>query len=134
MTASDSNIACRFASRQRGALLFAVINSKVNVPNPTDNIVGKIDKLLEDDETFTTRVGLKFMTAVMRDALTVIGEIAVDKDKVKELDRSFTDFLKAQTIKDARAEEERTKWRWVTITPIVGIVIAEIARWILNKP
>jgi len=99
----------------------------------TDNVIAKLDQLLENDD-FTTRIGLKFMTAVMRDALQVIGEIAIDTDKVKELDKAFTNFMKTQTMKEEKAEAERTKWRWVAITPTVGIVIVEIANWILRKP
>ncbi len=100
----------------------------------TSNIIGKLDQLLEDDDSFTTRVGLKFMTAVMRDALVVIGEIAIDKDKLRELDNAFTKFLNAEAKRDEKAEAERTKWRWATITPMIGIIVAEIARWILHKP
>jgi hypothetical protein len=100
----------------------------------TDNVITKLDKLLEDDKNFTTRIGLKFMAAVMRDALEVIGEIAIDKDKLKELDKAFTSFITAQSKKEEKAEAERTKWRWATITPTIGIIVIEIASWILRKP
>jgi len=99
----------------------------------TDNVIAKLDKLLEDDD-FTTRIGLKFMTAVMRDALQVIGEIAIDTDKVKELDKAFTTFMNTQAKMEEKAEAERTKWRWATITPVIGVVVIEIAGWILRKP
>lgn len=102
----------------------------------TETIIVKLDKLLEDDNNFSTRTGLKFMTAVMRDALVVIGDMAVNKDslntKVKNLDEALTQFLQSQVAKENKAEAERTKWRWAIITPTLGVVILELARWILK--
>jgi len=102
----------------------------------TDAVIQKIDMLLNDKESMTTRTGLSFMTSVMRDALSVIGEIAEKNENVstrlEEIDRSFLLFMKQQTKKEADAEEERKKWRWVIIAPLVGIFLTEIARLILN--
>jgi hypothetical protein len=102
----------------------------------TDSVIAKLDELIADDVNFTTRIGLKFMTAVIRDALKVIGDIATAKDndhkRLGELDNALTKYLAAQAEKETKAEAERTKWRWAMITPILGIVILEITRWILR--
>jgi hypothetical protein len=137
LTASGSNTGRRLRSLKihplRSALLFAVRFRKDSMTK-IDSVIVKLDNLLEDDENFTTRIGLKFMTAVMRDALSVIGEVVSDKDgdhkKLGELDKAFAQFLTAQTKREEKAEIERTKWRWAIITPSLGVIILEIARWI----
>jgi len=102
----------------------------------TNGVIEKIDALLSDDESFTTRTGLRFMTSVMRDALMVVGEIAEKNGQVNtrlgEMDKAFSTFMQQQTKKEAVAEEERKKWRWAIIAPTIGIVLAEIARWIFR--
>lgn len=102
----------------------------------TSGVIEKIDALLSDDESFTTRTGLRFMTSVMRDALMVVGEIAEKNDQVNtrlgEIDKAFLSFMKQQTNKEITAEEERKKWRWAIITPTIGIILLEISRWLFR--
>lgn len=106
----------------------------------TNSVVEKIDVLLSDDKNFTTRTGLRFTTTVLRDAMVVIGDVANKNEKVDrrldELDKAFMAFVKQQNekeknIKDERQkdEDERRKWRWAIITPTIGLIVAEIARW-----
>lgn len=107
------------------------------ISKKTTGVIDKIDTLLLDNKNFTTRVGLRFMTTVMKDALLVIAEVAdrnskVD-DRLKEIDSSLTTFLKSQNEKDKKADDERTRWRWAFITPTIGLVIVELARWLLGR-
>jgi len=102
----------------------------------TSGVIEKIDALLSDDHSFTTRTGLRFMTSVMRDALMVVGEVA-DKNqsvdgRLAEIEKAFLQFMKQQTKKEEQADEERKKWRWVIVGPTVALVLAEIARWIFR--
>ena len=91
---------------------------------------------MSDDKSFTTRTGLRFMTSVMRDALSVVGEIAEKNDGVSnrlgEIEKAFMAFMNQQAKKEAAAEEERKKWRWAIITPVIGILFTEIARLLLR--
>ena len=102
----------------------------------TSGVIEQIDSLLNDDESFTTRTGLRFMTSVMRDALAVVGEIAEKNDGVNnrlgEIEKAFLGFMAQQSKKEAQAEEERKKWRWAIITPVIGILFTEIVRLILR--
>lgn len=100
-------------------------------------VIDKIDNLLNDNKNFTTRVGLRFMTSVLKDALIAIAEVADNNAKVdlrlKELDTSLTEFLKKQQSNDDKADEERRRWRWAIITPTIGLLVVEIARWLLGR-
>ena len=102
----------------------------------TSGVIEKIDALLDDDKSFTTRTGLRFMTSVMRDALAVVGDIAEKNDgvnnRLSEMEKAFLSFMTQQSKKEAAADEERKKWRWAIIAPVIGILLAEIARLIFH--
>ena len=105
--------------------------------SPTNAIIEKIDQLLEDDDNFSTRTGLRFMTTVMREALQVIGDVADSKGstitRLTNLEKALTEFLNTQKERRQKDETERGKWRWAIITPSLAIIILEIFKWITGK-
>ena len=104
--------------------------------NTAGAIIEKIDKLLEDDSNFTTRIGLHFMTTVLKEAMQVILEVTESKGstntRLSNLETALNEFLKAQKERREKDEAERSKWRWVFITPIAGYALIELAKWIFR--
>jgi hypothetical protein len=102
----------------------------------TATIIEKIDHLLEDDNNFTTRTGLRFMTTVMREALELIGEASDSKNSINtrltNLETALTEFLQLQKQRREKDESERSKWRWVIITPMAGYVLIELLKWVFR--
>jgi len=96
------------------------------------SIIEKIDKLLDDDSNFTTRTGLRFMTVVLKEAIQVIQtETAATQSantRLTNVENGLTNFLEIQAKKDKKAEEERSKWRWAILAPIITIAISELVR------
>lgn len=99
-----------------------------------DSVTEKIDEMLKDDKTFSTRQGVRFMTSILKDALIVIADSVVSNKsfdtRLGKVETSLNEFLAAQKDKTKRDEEERSKWRWAFIAPTIGLIIAEIFRWI----
>ena len=102
----------------------------------TASVIQKIDKLLEDDSNFTTRMGLRFMTTIMKEAISVISEHVEDRHatntRLSAIEGEIKEFLESQSAQRASAEAERVKWRWAIITPIIVLIITQIASWILR--
>jgi hypothetical protein len=102
----------------------------------TDGVIKKIDELLTDDKNFTTRTGLRFMTVVMKEALEVIGEADEKKHsfniRLTHIENGLNEFLILQEKKEKKAEEERGKWRWAIFSPMIVILLGELARWIFK--
>ena len=100
------------------------------------NVIEKIDTLLGDDKNFTTRTGLRFATSVMKEAMQVVSDVATKHESITTrlgtMELALNQFLLAQEKKEKRAEEERTKWRWVILTPMVAYVGIEILKWIFR--
>jgi hypothetical protein len=99
-------------------------------------VIQKIDVILEDDSNFTTRMGLRFMTIIMREALTVIGE-ATDKQsnvdtRLKQVETTLEVFLADRKREKEQEETDRTKWRWAFVAPIIVIMLNELAKWIFR--
>ncbi len=110
-----------------------------------ESIAEKLDQLLADDRNFDTRAGLRFMTELVRDAFRYIEaekkrqEEACERDesidkRVGTIETNLNDFLAMRAKEQEKNEAERNKWRWAIITPTLGLIIAEVARWLLNKP
>jgi len=95
-------------------------------------VIDKIDDALKNDN-METRQGLRFMATVMKEALLVIGDVATTNvtitTRLGPMETTLNQFLLAQEKKEKRADEERTKWRWAVIGPMIGMLIAEIVRW-----
>lgn len=105
--------------------------------SPTaESVTERIDEMLKDDKNFSTRHGLRFMTGVMKEALMVIAETAAEKQKIGErltsLEASLTAFLKTQSDKEKKAEDERNKWRWAIIAPTLALLVTELVRFLLK--
>jgi len=106
-------------------------------PTPTtaEAVIDKIDEALKDDN-LETRQGLRFMATVMKQALQVIGDVATANETITTrlgpMEVALNQFLLAQEKKEKRADEERTKWRWVIITPMIAYVGVEIIKWIFR--
>lgn len=102
---------------------------------PSEDVIDKIDEALKDDN-FETRQGLRFMATVLKGAMRVIGKEEQSKvsinTRLQNMETGLAEFLEKESRKDKKAEEERTKWRWIIITPIVGMILSEIFRWILR--
>ncbi len=98
------------------------------------DIITKIDKLLEDDSNFTTRTGLRFMTTVLKEAIEVIqndtSAAASANHRLTIMEKEFRQFLDMQAAKDKKADEERTKWRWAILAPLIAMAISQIIQWI----
>ncbi len=110
----------------------------------TASIADQLDQMLKDDKTFSTRSGLRFMAELVRDAFNYIeDEKATNKSdndrlqnlekKVGELDKAWTTFIAKRAEEQNKAEEERRRWRWAFITPMIGLILTEIARIILGR-
>lgn len=107
------------------------------------SIAEQLNKLLQDDANFSTRAGLRFMTELVKDAFEFIeSEKARTKDeegehskleaRITNIETKLDSFLKLRKEEQEKAEAERTRWRWAIITPTLGLVIVEAARWLLS--
>jgi len=110
-----------------------------------NSIADKIDNLLKEDVTFSTRSGVRFLTEVIRDAFEFIEQektrnASADlkqssiEIRLGNVENGLNEFLKLRKAEQEKNETERTKWRWAIITPTIGLIFAELARWFLSKP
>jgi hypothetical protein len=103
--------------------------------NTASAVIDRIDEALKDDK-FETRQGLRFMAAVLKEAMQVIGDVAETKGstntRLTHLEEGLDAFLKAQKERREKDETERNKWRWVIITPMAGYVLVEIIKWVFR--
>ena len=108
-----------------------------------DSITSKIDELLKSDATFSTRSGVRFLTEVIRDAYKYIEKIETRDEadramqnsivtRLTNVETGLNDFLILRRKEQEKNEIERSKWRWAIITPTLGVIVIEIARWILG--
>lgn len=103
--------------------------------SPTaESVIEKLDEMLKEDKNFSTRQGARLMNSVYKEGLTVIAEVATNQEafdeRLKSMENSLNTFLSAQKDKQKKDEEERTKWRWALITPTIGLIVAELFRWL----
>jgi Arc/MetJ-type ribon-helix-helix transcriptional regulator len=108
----------------------------------TKSVADKIDELLKDDKNFSTRAGVRFLTEVIKDAIRVIeksqGTIEHYEEKqssvetrLGNVERGLNEFMELRAREQKKAEEERTKWRWLFITPVAYLVINEFfGKWL----
>jgi len=110
----------------------------------SDSIADKIDELLKDDRTFSTRAGLRFMTEVVRDAFKFIEEEKIRQsaadEKNKSIDFRLTNvesalntFLEMRKKEQEVNEAERSKWRLAILAPTILLVIGEIVKWMVGS-
>lgn len=101
----------------------------------SNTIIDKIDEALKDDK-LETRQGLRFMATVLREAMKAIDEAnegrASTNTRLFNMEHGLNEFLEKQTGKEKKADEERTKWRWVIMTPMIAYVGVEILKWIFR--
>jgi len=109
----------------------------------SDSITSKIDELLSSDATFSTRSGVRFLTEVIRDAYKYIEKIETRDEadratqnsivtRLTNVENGLNDFLILRAKEQEKNEAERSKWRWAIITPTLGVIVIEIARWVLG--
>ena len=105
----------------------------------------KIDELLRDDRNFDTRAGLRLYAELVRDAFNYIEEEKEQKEsdnqarisiltRLTNVENGLNDFLTLRKKEQEKNETERQKWRWAFITPTAGLIVVEVARWLLSKP
>ncbi len=105
--------------------------------NRADSVIDKIDGLLaESDVSLSTRSGLRLMGEVFKDAIRMIGDADETRrtmtTRLINVETAINTFLEAQTARREKDEAERTKWRWVMITPIASYVVIELLKWIFR--
>ena len=108
------------------------------------SIADKIDKLLEQDVTFSTRLGVRFLTEVIRDAYKYIEQIQTRDEadrqqqtsivtRLGNVENGLNDFLKMRGKEQEKAEDERKFYRRAVIGGILSIALSELARWLLVR-
>jgi len=68
--------------------------------------------------------------------LELIGEASDSKNSINtrltNLETALTEFLQLQKQRREKDESERSKWRWVIITPMAGYVLIELLKWVFR--
>lgn len=108
------------------------------------SVIVKIDQLLEgDDKNISTRSGLRLLGEVLREAMDAISstEGAIEESikarssmdvRIQNLEKALYDFLKMREKEQEEAKVERKRWRWAIISPMIAILMAEIARLLIK--
>jgi hypothetical protein len=111
--------------------------------NSGNSIADKIDKLLENDATFSTRSGARFLTEVIRDAYKIIERLELRNQaaddaqktlaaKVGIVETGLNEFLTMRKNEQTAAADERKFYRRAVIGGIIAIILSEAARWLLK--
>jgi len=97
-------------------------------------VIEKIDEMLEADQ-LTTRSGLRLMGEVLQEAMKVITDGGDEKQSIKtrlsNVENGLNDFMTMRKKEQEKAEAERIKWRWAIITPTIGVIVIEVAKWLV---
>lgn len=110
----------------------------------TQSIAEKLDEMLENDKTFSTRSGLRFMAELVRDAFQYIEDEKAEnkkddqrlealENKIKSIDTALTSFLQSRTKEQEKAEDDRKRWRLATVAPILVLLFTELLKLILRR-
>jgi hypothetical protein len=104
------------------------------------SITQKIDELLKDDRTFTTRAGMRFMTEVVKDAFKFIEDekernkqndslIASIMVRLGHVENGLNEFLTIRSKEQEAAAGERMFYRRAVIGGLITIILSQIAQW-----
>lgn len=110
----------------------------------TGSIAEKIDELLKDDKTFTTRSGMRFLTELVKSAFEYIEKekkLQSDTDvlqgsivtRLANVENGLNDFLKMRKAEQEKAEDERKRWRLAILAPTVLLVVGELVKWFFSR-
>ena len=103
--------------------------------NTAEAVIEKIDEMLQADQ-ITTRSGLRLMGEVLQEAMKVIGDAGEHNQSIKvrltNVENGLNEFMIMRKKEQEKNEGERVKWRWVIITPTIGVIVIEVAKWLLQ--
>ena len=105
------------------------------------DIIRTLDDLLKDDRNFDTRAGLRLYAELVRDAFRYIEEQKkndLEKTSIQNsiltrisvVEMGLKEFLERREAEQKKAEEERSKWRWAIIAPMLVILLNNTWDWL----
>lgn len=102
----------------------------------TDQVIQKIDELLKDDNNLTTRSGLRLVMSAWKESLEAVGQVfnthASMTTRIGNVENGLNELIQKLEAKEKKAEEERSKWRWAVIVPLIGMILSQIMQWIFR--
>ena len=100
-----------------------------NESDLAQEVLNEIDEALEEDN-LETRQGVKFTLKVLRAAMKEIAEAHTARmstiTRLGNVENGLNQFLQAQEKKEKSANEERQRWRWAILGPVIIISLNEV--------
>ena len=110
----------------------------------SQSIADALERLLADDKNLDTRAGLRLYAELVKDAFKFIeankildedtkSNISNIKTRITLVENGLNEFMALRKKEQQKNEAERSKWRWAIITPTIGLIAVEVAKWLLSQ-